>query len=341
MVGYTVPRMTTRQAIQTGLLAFALGWLFIEAPSIWWREIQFVLMILLLTAWTRTTTWQHAAAGIASGIGWAVPLMLGIGWLLRWVGVDVTESAAGWVLVPVVEEIVKLLPVLLIAWLCQRRRRPFNLSDWLMVGCAAGAGFALIENIGLVRNGDGVFGDMSRQYGPHLGNLYLIPGAWGVVGFIGHAAATGIAAAGIGLSLALTRRGPARRVAPLGMLRKIPAPWWTAAVVAFAWVALEHTLANFSVHTGSPIGKTLGNGRLTPWLALVLFALVIAIDFAHRREALSRSAVLRGRFALILAAWRGDGVAVRVSKAQIARVFMNEVRLLNAAAWATFDTRPN
>ena len=73
--------MTTRQTIQTGLLVFTLGWLFIEAPSIWWRDIQFVLTILLLTAWTRTTTWQHAAAGIASGIGWAVPLMLGIGWL--------------------------------------------------------------------------------------------------------------------------------------------------------------------------------------------------------------------------------------------------------------------
>ena len=336
--------MTIRQTIRLGLLVLTLGWLFIEAPSIWWREIQFVLEILLITAWTRTTTWHQAAAGLGSGIGLAVPLMVAMGWLLRWIGVDVSDGTASWLLVPVAEEIVKLLPVLLIAGLYQRQRRQFNLSDWLMVGCAAGAGFALVENIELVINGEGVLRDMSRQYGPHVGDVYLIPGAWGIVGFVGHAAATGIAAAGIGLSLALKRSGPARRVAPLAMLRQIPAPWWTAAGVTFAWVALEHALANFTVGTGSPIGRMLGNGRLTPWLALLLFAIVIAIDFAHRRGALARSMIFRTHFALLRAAWRGTSVAVRVPKAQIARIFMKEIRQLNAAAWATFDTfiaRPN
>ncbi len=333
--------MTLREIVSLGLFVFMLGWLFIEAPSVWWREIQFVLEILVLTAWTRTTSWRTATAALGWGIGVAVPLMLAIGWLFRWIGVDIADGAMGWAIVPVVEEIVKLLPVLLLAALYCRQRREFNLSDWLLAGCAAGAGFALVENIELVINSDVVLHDMSLQYGPHLGGFYVIPGAWGSVGFIGHAAATGIASVGIGVSLALKRRGPAQRVAPLAWLRRIPAPWWSAAAVTFAWVALEHTLANVTVDTGSAAGKLLGNGQLTPWLTLPLFAMAIAIDFGHRRDALARSAIFRMHFALIRAAWRGTSVAVRKSKTEIARAFFQEVRQLNAAAWATFDTRPN
>lgn len=342
-VGYAVKPLTVRQTIRIGLLAFTLGWLFLEAPSIWWREIQFVLTILLATAWTRSTTWRVAADGLGTGIGFAVPLMIAVGWLFRWAGVEVAESAAGWMFVPVIEEVVKLLPVLLLARIHSKRLRPFNLSDWLIAGCAVGAGFALIENVELIVNNSGgsVLRDMARQYGPHIGGFYPIPGAWGIVGFIGHAGATGIAAAGIGLSLALKRRGPAPRVTPLALLRQVPAPWWAAAAVCFGWVVAEHTLANLTVHTESAAGQILGNGRLTPWLALPLFALVIAIDVAHRRRTLANSSILRTRFALIRAAWTGTNVAVRQTKAGIARVFLNQVREVNLVAWVTFDKRLN
>lgn len=335
--------LTVRQAIRFALLVFTLGWLFLEAPSIWWREIQFILTILLLTAWTRTTTWHVAADGLGVGIGLAVPLMIAVGWLFRWAGIEVAESAAGWMFVPVIEEVVKLLPVLLLARAHSKHLRPFNPSDWLVAGCAAGAGFALIENVELIVNNSGgsVLRDMARQYGPHIGSFYPIPGAWGIVGFIGHAAATGIAAAGIGLSLAIKRSGPAQRVAPLAWMRQLPAPWWAAAASCFGWVVAEHTLANLSVHTESAAGQILGNGRLTPWLALPLFALVIAIDFAHRRRALANSSILRTRFALIRAAWTGASVTVRQTKAGIARVFLSQVRELNLVAWVTFDRSLN
>jgi RsiW-degrading membrane proteinase PrsW (M82 family) len=309
---------------------------------VWWREIQFVLTVFVATFWTRSTGWDHAASALGSGIGIAAPLMIGFGWLLSWLGIDVTQGAAGWALVPIVEELVKLLPVLLIAWLYRRRAgHSFNPSDWLMAGCAAGAGFALVENVELILNSTGALRDMSRQYGPHLGALYLIPGAWGIVGFVGHAAATGIVASGIGLSLAVRRRGPARRVAPLALLRGISAPWWTTAALAFAWVTAEHVLANFTVDSGSSFGRILGNGRLTPWLALPLWLLVVVVDLGHRREALARSAIFRTHFALIRAAWRGTSVVTRVTKLEIGRMFLTETRRLNAAAWATFDTRPN
>src|SRR5690606_16067357 len=163
------------------------------------------------------------------------------------------SGITNWGLVPLAEEVLKLVPVAVVAALYQRRTRfAPNPSDLLMLGCAAGAGFALSENVALVQQSAGVMRDMAQQYGPHLGPFYLVPGAWGSVGYVGHAAATGFIAGGYGLGRAFQPRLGAR--------------WWIVPAACAAWILVEHMFVNLYVNAGSSFAMVLGNGALTPWL---------------------------------------------------------------------------
>lgn len=292
-----MPTPNPRDLLRLALLAVAIGWLLIDAPLSTTRELQFVLTVLLATIMTRTVSWRTAAYALSLGMALGVPSMILAGHLLGAGGFSVAEGAGSWGAVPVLEEALKLVPVLLIAVLHRRRSGDsLNPSDWLLAGSAAGAGFAMIENAALTGSSPAVLRDMALQYGPHVGGLFVVPGAWGVAGFVGHAAATGIAAGSIGVALALKRQRTTAGSTPLARLKRVPAPWWTIAAAGCAWVTLEHA-----------------------------------------RQTLARSAILRTRRRLAGLAWRGDGVPVRRSRTQIARLYVRELRTLNAAAWATFD----
>lgn len=333
-----MPTPNPRDLLRLALLAVAIGWLLIDAPLSTTRELQFVLTVLLATIVTRTVSWRTAAYALSLGMALAVPATILAGHLLGAAGFSVSEGAGSWGVVPVLEEALKLVPVLLIAILHRRRSGDsLNPSDWLLAGCAAGAGFAMIENAALTGSSPAVLRDMALQYGPHIGGLFVVPGAWGAAGFVGHAAATGIAAGSIGVALALRRQRTTAGSTPLARLKRIPGPWWTVAAAACAWVILEHALANLYVNTGAGTALLLGNGRLTPWLFVLLVVAVVAVDAAHARQTLARSAILRTRRRLVALAWRGDGVPVRRSRPQIARLYLRELRTLNTAAWATFD----
>jgi RsiW-degrading membrane proteinase PrsW (M82 family) len=308
-------------------LAVSLVWLFADAPMAFLREAWFVVLLTGATVLTRTITWRGAVFGLSLGIGVAAPVMVAVGWLLARAGFDVSESELGsWLVVPIVEEVVKLGPVILMAVLHRRRSRiTFNASDWLLAGCAVGAGFAMVENAELVQHSPGVLRDMAEQYGPS----WLVPGAWGAAGFVGHAASTGLAAAGIGGWSLLARMAAAGR-APAW------APW-LALVTPAAWVTLEHMLANYYVNTGSDAALLLGNGRLTPWLFLAIAAAIIAIDITHQRRVLHHSRTLRIRQTMVREALLGTRAPAGVSLPRRLAVAGTELRVVNATAWLTLE----
>lgn len=319
--------MPTRQVISLGLFAVSVGWLAIQAPGAILRELWFVGVMLGLTLATRTVTYRESLLGVSLGIGLAAPLMLLVGWGLAAAGLDASESElASWAVVPVLEEGIKLVPVCLIAVMHSRRtRRTLNPSDWVLLGCVVGAGFAMVENAQLVRHDPGVLRDMAPQYGPTL----LVPGAWGFTGFVGHAAATGMAAGGIGLWLAL------RRMARVGAGSSTFAS--VALVAPAAWVTLEHALANLRVNTGSDLALWLGNGRLTPWLFLGVTALVLTLDGQRAVRAVARSRTFRVRLAMLRAAFGSGRPARQVPWQARVAAALREVRLINAAAWTMLE----
>ncbi len=314
-----------RRALLLLPLAISLGWLCLDAPGPFLREAWFVLVIWGLTMATRIVSWGTAASALSLGIGVAAPFMVLCGMLLARAGLDLSESEFGnWAIVPVLEELVKLAPVGIVAALHRRKTAlTLNPSDWLLAGCAAGAGFAMVENAQLVQHDPGVLRDMARQYGPS----WLVPGAWGSAGYVGHAAATGLAAAGIGLARSLSRVAAGRHSG--ASLSRV------ALCVPIGWIIVEHMLVNLRVSTGSDIALLLGNGRLTPWLFLGAVAAVVATDLAWARRALAHSRVLRMRVALVREALLGTTLPKRRTVWERIRVTAAELRLLNAVAWVT------
>jgi hypothetical protein len=218
------------------------------------------------------------------------------------------------------------MPVLLMAWLHTRRTRlTLNPSDWLLAGCAVGAGFAMVENAELVRHSPGVVRDMAEQYGPS----WLVPGAWGAAGFVGHAAATGMVAGGLGLWFALRRMAAAGR-----MIAWVPV---TALCAPAAWVTLEHILANLYVNTGADAALLLGNGRLTPWLFLALAAGIIVLDYRRLAQVLRHSRTLRTRQGMIREALLGSQARTQVPLRQRITIAATELRVVNTTAWLTLE----
>lgn len=327
MTGPSSVSPTVKNLLLSLPLAVSLVWLLIDAPGPFLREAWFVVLLTMVTIGTRTLTWRAALFGLSLGIGLAAPAMVAFGWILARAGLDVSESEIGsWLVVPVLEEIIKLAPVGLMAWLHARRTRlTLNPSDWLLAGCAVGAGFAMVENAELVRHNPGVLRDMAEQYGPS----WLVPGAWGAAGFVGHAAATGMAAGGIGLWSALRRMAAGGHVAT----------WMpTAALfVPVGWITLEHVLANLYVNTASDAALMMGNGRLTPWVFLALVAGIITVDAGRFTRVLRHSRTLRMRQAMIREAIFGSRAPTRVALRDRLVVAATELRVINTAAWLTLE----
>lgn len=312
--------------ISFALVALSLLVAGIAAPGATWLELQFLGLVIGVTLATRSMGARYAVSALALGLGVTTTLIVGAGHAATAAGIDTTEGIGNWGVIPVMEEAVKLAPVAVIVWLYARRRRfEPNPSDLLMLGCAAGAGFAIVENYQLVLNSSGIARDMARQYGPHIGPIYLVP-AWGSAGYVGHAAATGLICAGYGLGLEMRARAK---------------HWWPAIPAACAgWIVIEHMLVNLYVGTGSDAALLLGNGRLTPWLFVLAAAAVAGFDVARHRDTLARSATLRRRVAMTRAALVRTTPPVPKSRVAAARLYLSQLRDVNLTAWYIRDKTP-
>jgi RsiW-degrading membrane proteinase PrsW (M82 family) len=185
-----------------------------------------------------------------------------LGWFVAYVVAYTLGTGAGWVfgadtgvqrvvIVPVVEELAKLLPVLaVVTWLRRRHVWP-TLSDVLLVGLAAGAAFGAREDV--IRDRVAASG-----FGGVWGTLFpsTIHGEGVVV--LTHPGWTAVAAVGVGLAL-LHRR-----------------PWaWLTGGALVALSVLDHAAQNARGDAGDRLVALLANGRI-PAAALVL-AILVAI----------------------------------------------------------------
>ena len=322
----TSMRETVRIAA-LGLLTGVVLVLAVYAPRPVLSEVQFVLLVLLATLFTRSLPAEYGLSTFGLGLGATVFLVIGAGRAMTAAGLDTGSGPANLVLIPLLEEALKLVPVALIAWLHARRHRLTpNPSDLLMLGCCAGAGFALAENVTLVyRDAALAATDMSLRYGPSVGPLYLVPGAWGVAGYTGHAAATGFIAGGVGIGQALRHRLGSR--------------WWLVPAACAIWIAIEHMLGNLYLETGSRRALWLANGRITPWLFVLMAVSIVRLDRARYQTAFAQSARLRRRLLMTRAAMRRTRPPVPRSRINAVRLYVSQLRLVNATAWFTRNRR--
>lgn len=215
-----------------------------------------VLLLLAVAAPVRTLGWQPLlAVGLAGFVGLpAMARALGSP-VVEARGVDDVVATSVWV--PVTEEVVKVLPVLLVAALALRVRtgRPAAL-DLTLLGAVSGAGFALYENLQFGR----ATADPTAV--PPLSLLVpsLDPVAAGYVA--GHQVWSALLAAGLGFGLLYRRRF---RLA------------WTAIPVTFAVVVLEHGVLNASAPDGFLLAL-VAHGLLSPALLLLAVAALAVLE---------------------------------------------------------------
>jgi len=242
----------------------------INDPSWFWVELWFLIEIILLTSLTRTISLKQGALALLMGIFLGFGASFIIGSLFELIGVD---GALRSFTMPVIEEVAKVLPILVLLKSVGGIKRPrLNLSDFAFLGACSGAGFSMLEKY---------FWDYISfpfTYGPHIGDLYFFSDALGVYagggefGYIGHAAATVFVALGLGLGYQL--------------LRKKKAFWFVAAFVPFAWVSLEHIILNYYYTPNGSAITLFGGGMWTPWILLLCLLGAITFDLFSLRQVL-------------------------------------------------------
>ena len=111
-----------------------------------------VVQLAVVGSWGRTLRVTTLLLAVALGFYacGTVAVLLQLAWTRAFAAVtgtavyDVVATAA-WTVDPVIEEVVKVLPVVLLAWLWSRAHRQLGLTDHLLLGAALGVGFELFE----------------------------------------------------------------------------------------------------------------------------------------------------------------------------------------------------
>ncbi|WP_017598628.1 PrsW family glutamic-type intramembrane protease [Nocardiopsis lucentensis] len=275
------------------LLLFQLSWL---ARS---RTVSFA-DLLRMAAVGAALLWPIAAAEAA---------------LLRLLGAE-PYGVVGYAYVAVpVEELGKLVPLLLFALVARRRARRLAAVDLLLLAAASGAGFQLAERL-LTEVALGA-ADVSADDGVLLpgGTTVTAPDGTVLAVFAGHAVTTGLVGAVLGLAVVGRRYGA----------------WlWLLPPVALAVALLDHlnlnaVLAGAALHPATDVVHgLLGGGVLTPWLLLLALACAVAMDYRMIGTAAESTPALPGQPPLPrLRRWAwGRSIAMRVRvPADIAPLF--------------------
>ena len=306
-------------------LAFASALILLfDEPHYFWIELQFALFIWIATALTRSASTQLGIAAWAGGVGFSMLVLLLYGNLLKLIGINPASVWMSSLVFPIAEEIVKILPVILFAvYFWRKRKMTFNPSTFLFLGVLTAVGFSMLEksyweNI-----------SFPFTYGPHFGGFYFFSDALGIfakskpLGFIGHGAATGLIAMGLGLGMYFRKHKAFRSF------------WWLFPVFPVLWVLLEHCLLNLYYANGSTALLVFGGGRLTPWIFLVFLAAVIGIDLMATVRTWKLSPRLQERFNLIRAYPKHRIKKKRKIHWAWFWLVVEQIRFLNLVAWNT------
>ncbi|WP_239653363.1 restriction endonuclease fold toxin 5 domain-containing protein [Actinomyces naeslundii] len=268
-----------------------------------WIGCLWLVVCWFALARAKTVSWALTSGVLATGM----PLALLIGMVSLWVcsaaGVTPSDTAASIVVASVVEEVLKLTPLAVLALVAPGRVRRFLVSDWIVLGVAAGAAFEAVEEvtrrIALLTGHGSSFLDRLicpeggvRQLKCNGATTYSLSPFSGAAGnvfpYAGHAVVTGLVAGAIGLGIALWRRGRVHRGGYRAALQ-ILAPvvplwtWWVAVVDHMGRNASDYVLW---LQTGGeapswPIEVTAsitGYGHGRGVILLLMLALAWVID---------------------------------------------------------------
>ena len=244
----------------------------------------FMLELIVLSSATRTISiGAMATIFCAGGLMFGLAMLGGNALLL----LDPDRNAAlRQFTVPILEETLKLLPVLYYLW---RGRKSdtwaMGMTDVILLATACGAGFAFLEDAHMLADGD-------------VNRLAWLPttSIFGTRMDVGHAIWTGLAGTTIGLALLLRSRG---RIA------------LAIAASGYCWAILDHAQHNYRVGIQDFFATALGGVTADGWLSVYLFVIAgmvaIAVDLYIIHNTLGELPLKRpltGGLDGLWAAWR-------------------------------------
>jgi RsiW-degrading membrane proteinase PrsW (M82 family) len=158
--------------------------------------------------------------------------------------------------VPILEESLKLLPVLFYLWRGRKKNTwAMGMTDVMLLATACGAGFSLLEDAHILAHGN-------------VNRLAWLPttNILGAHMIASHAIWTGLAGATIGLALLLRSRG----------IIALP-----IAASGYCWAILDHTQNNYRINMHNFFGTALGGVTADGWMSVYLFVIagMVAIAF--------------------------------------------------------------
>ena len=236
-----------------------------------WASLSFVTELVIITSATRTVSVGNVAAFYCWG-----GTMMGVVWLISTVYtifIPSPDAVSRQFFVPILEESLKLAPVVFLLW----RRRDSRLwtmgaSDIMLLGAASGGGFGLVEEA-----------YFHLHYGPTRALPWLqLTRIHGVTLTFGHSTWTAFAGATLGLALLWRPRKPLN---------------YLLAWSGLLWSIIDHSHHNYAIdRTGFSVdflNFVTGHG----WLSLYFFvpAAIAAVgsDFYAVRQLLFLSPQLK------------------------------------------------
>lgn len=268
----SLTKLSAREVV--GLIGVGITLLLFwkHSSEYFWIETIFLLEILAVTWFTRSIGVRYALAVFSQGVLMCF-LMILLWNIFYMLGFEMDSATWSGVIIPMIEEILKVAPAVLAAWwLYKKKGTILNISDWVTLTAMGGIGFSILEKY---------FWDnvtFPFTYGPHLGSWYLFPDALGVyiggeaAGYIGHGAAAGLIGLGIGLGLYVKHK-----------VNGATAWWWALPGTTVVWVVAEHMFNNMYYINGSETILTMGGGQLTPWLFILLLIVGLVIEIKTAR----------------------------------------------------------
>ncbi|HSP03218.1 MAG TPA: PrsW family glutamic-type intramembrane protease [Acidimicrobiales bacterium] len=229
-----------------------------------WHQVLGIGLLLLATALTRAVALRRVVSFWLFGYFLAGPAVDRIGPLLD-ERVEAELFQAG--VVPVLEEGIKLVPVLVFAVVRSRRGWTPAATDLMVLGAAVGGGFALYEDLLWDRVASSGLGGLGTLLPTMLRDPFLASG---------HVVWTACGALGIGVMVLHGRRvwpfvlGPVLVVLP----------------------TLDHAVINMTSDRRDGLRGVLLDGRLVPYLLLGTLAAAVILEAGLRRRAAACDPVL-------------------------------------------------
>jgi RsiW-degrading membrane proteinase PrsW (M82 family) len=210
-----------------------------------WTALVFMVVLIVLTSATRTVSIRQVTSlfllgGFTMGLAYVVAQFI-------------PHSALRDFVVPPMEELFKIAPVLFVLWRWRRSTTwTLGVTDVMLLAAASGVGFGMVEDAFIRHN---------RGWPAHIDWLPLTEITGGRL-IVGHGIWTALA--GITLGLALLLRS--RRELAIGL-----------GASGFLWSTLDHIANNFGVNQGEAFGNFLNGITGQGWVTFYLFVVGVAI----------------------------------------------------------------